>query len=276
LNPTRGDPRGARAAGEITVVCAIRKQAVARPNMSLGLQERQQRAKRRMWVNLLRGAAAAVVVIVCAAFAYLTGYDLAKIDLAKQQRRIDEQQAAIKVLETEKQRLVITAKAAADQVQEWERKYQLGVPNGISKTLFDRMQAKLQSGVPPDRMALFIEQSSKPRSCDPQPEREQLYVRTGIGKAGKFETTFGGHRLTVALNGEPAVNAEGQKEAWFDTAKPITVTLTDPVGQSTELNSVLPLNHQLVVADSEFRLSFAVEEKRRGYALVISARCNFP
>ena len=147
----------------------------------------------------------------------------------------------------------------------------------MSKTLFDQMQAQLQKGVPPDRMALFIAQSSKPRSCDPEPEIIQLYVRTGIGKpGGKFETTFGGHRLTMTLSGEPAVNPEGQKEAWYDTTKPLTVTFTDPVGESSEITGILPLNHQMVVGDSEFQVALAVPEKRRGYVDVTSARCNFP
>ena len=245
--------------------------------MTLGLHERQQRARRRTWWILLIGMITAVVAFLLITFAFQTGRELSKIDIAKLEARIGEQQAAIKKLDGEKLQLVNAAKAAADQVQEWQRKYEIGVPNGMSKTLFDQMQAQLQKGVGPDRMALFIAQSSKPRSCDPEPEIIQLYVRTGIGKpGGKFETTFGGHRLTVTLSGEPAVNAEGQKEAWYDTTKPVTVTFTDPVGESSEVTGTLPLNHQMVVGDSEFQVALAVPEKRRGYVDVKSARCNFP
>jgi hypothetical protein len=245
--------------------------------MSLGLHERQLRARRRTWWFLLIGLITAGVAFLLIAFAFQTGRELSKIDIAKLESHIDDQQAAIRKLEGEKLQLVNAAKAAADQVQDWQRKYEIGVPNGMSKTLFDQMQAQLQKGVPPDRMALFIAQSSKPRSCDPEPEIIQLYVRTGIGKpGGKFETTFGGHRLTMTLSGEPAVNPEGQKEAWYDTTKPLTVTFTDPVGESSEITGILPLNHQMVVGDSEFQVALAVPEKRRGYVDVTSARCNFP
>jgi hypothetical protein len=245
--------------------------------MSLGLHERQLRARRRTWWFLLVGLITGAIGFLLISFAFQTGRELSKIDIAKLDERIVEQQAAIRKLEGEKQQLVNAARAAADQVQEWQRKYEIGVPNGISKTLFDQMQAQLQKGVTSDRMALFIAQSSKPRSCDPEPESIQLYVRTGIGKpGGKFETTFGGHRLTVTLNGEPAVNEDGQKEAWFDTTKPITVTFTDPMGQTSEISGILPLNHQMVVGDSEFQVALAIPEKRRGYADVTSARCNFP
>lgn len=245
--------------------------------MTLGLHERQQKARRRTWWILLIGVIAVLMEFLLVRFAIMTGVELSKIDMARLQTHIDEQQAAIKTLEGEKQQLANAAKAAADQVQDWERKYAIGVPNGISKTLFDQMQVQLQKGVPPDRMALFIDQSSKPRSCDPEPESIQLYVRTGIGKpGGKFETTFGGHRLTVTLNGDPAVNTDGQKEAWYDTEKPVTVTFTDPVGKSWDVNGALPLSHQMVVGDSEFQIAFAIEEKRRGYALVTAKRCNFP
>jgi len=245
--------------------------------MTLGLHERQQKARRRTWWILLIGVIAFLVEILLLRFAVMSGVELSKIDMARLQTHIDEQQATIKALEADKQQLANAAKAADDQVKEWERKYTIGVPNGMSKTLFDQMQAQLQKGVPPDRMGLFIGQASKPRSCDPEPETVQLYVRTGIGKpGGKFETTFGGHRLNVTLNGDPAVNEDGQKEAWYDTEKPITVTFTDPVGESSELSGILPLHQQMVVGDSEFVIDLAVEEKRRGYAQVIAARCNFP
>jgi outer membrane murein-binding lipoprotein Lpp len=245
--------------------------------MSLGLHERQQKARRRTWWILLIGLIAAMVAFLLISYAFQTGRELAKIDIRRLDDRIAELQAAIKTLEGEKQQLANATKAADDRAKEWERKYDLGVPNGISKELFDQMQAQLQKGVPADRMALFIGQASKPRSCDPAPESIQLYVRTGIGKpGGKFETTFGGHRLTVTMNGDPAVNKDGQKEAWFDTEKPITVTFTDPVGQSWDMSGLLPLKRQMVVGDSEFQIDFAIEDKRRGYVAVTSARCNFP
>ena len=245
--------------------------------MSLGLHERQQKARLRTWWILLVVIIAVLFEILLIKFAIMTGVELSKIDIARLDERIVELQTEIKTLEAHKQQLANAAKAADDRSKEWERKYDLGVPNGISKELFDQMQAQLQKGVPPDRMALFIGQASKPRSCDPAPESVQLYVRTGIGKpGGKFETTFGGHRLTVTINGDPAVNKDGQKEAWFDTEKPVTVNFTDPVGTTWDMSGVLPLNRQMVVGDSEFQISFGVEEKRRGYAQITSARCNFP
>jgi hypothetical protein len=247
------------------------------PAMTLGLHEKQRKSRRRTWWILLIGVIALLVEFVQLRFAGMAGYEVAKIDMERLQTHIGEQEAAIRNLEAEKQQLANAAKAADDRAREWERKYDLGVPNGISKELFDQMQAQLQKGVPADRMALFIGQASKPRSCDPAPESIQLYVRTGIGKpGGKFETTFGGHRLTVSINGDPAVNKDGQKEAWFDTEKPVTVNFTDPVGTTWDMSGVLPLNRQMVVGDSEFQISFDVEEKRRGYAQVTSARCNFP
>lgn len=245
--------------------------------MTLGLHERQQKSRRRFWWVLLIGLIIALFQALLLRFFFMTGMELSKIDIARLDDRILELQGTIKTLEAEKQQLANAAKAADDHAKEWERKYELGVPNGVSKELFDQMQAQLQNGVPPDRMGLFIGQASKPRSCDPQPESIQLYVRTGIGKpGGKFETTFGGHRLTVTMNGDPAVNKDGQKEAWFDTEKPITVIFTDPVGQSWDMSGVLPLKRQMVVGDSEFQIDFAIEEKRRGYVAVTSARCNFP
>ena len=245
--------------------------------MTLGLHERQQRAKRRMWWVLLIGVGAAAFVFLAVIFIFQTARELSKIDMEKRDQEIAALNARIQQQEVEKQHLAYQTKAAMDQVEDWKRKYDIGVPNGISKTLFDQMQVQLQKGVPPDRMALFIDQAAKPRSCDPAPENIQLYVRTGIGKpGGKFETTFGGHRLNLALNGDPAVNDDGQKEAWFDTEKPINVTFTDPLGQHSELNGILPLKHQMVVGDSEFQIAIAVEEKRRGYVQVTAARCNFP
>jgi hypothetical protein len=230
-----------------------------------------------MWWVLLVGIGAAAFVFLAVIFLFQTARELSKIDIEKRDQQIAALKGKIQQQEGEKQQLANQTKAAMDQVEEWKRKYELGVPNGVSKTLFDQMQVQLQKGVPPERMALFIDQAAKPRSCDPEPESVQLYVRTGIGKpGGKFETTFGGHRLNVTLNGDPAVNADGQKEAWFDTEKAISVMFTDPLGQHSELSGILPLKHQMVIGDSEFQIAIAVEEKRRGYALVTAARCNFP
>ena len=101
-------------------------------------------------------------------------------------------------------------------------------------------------------------------------------MKTAIGKPGKeASAAFADRKITVTAEGQSAVDANGQKESWFDPTRPITLHFAQLDGTTTETTGVVPLNHQLVVGDSEFR--FAVElDDRKGFAQVTTQRCNFP
>jgi hypothetical protein len=112
--------------------------------------------------------------------------------------------------------------------------------------------------------------------CDDKPETKRVQVKTPIGKTGKDATAvFADHKVTVTADGQPALDNKGQKESWFDPAQPITVHFAPLAGQAIDASGVVPLQHHMVIGDSEFRFSVDVD-KSKGFATVTGERCDFP
>ena len=80
--------------------------------------------------------------------------------------------------------------------------------------------------------------------------------------------------VTVTAAGEPAIDAEGNPEPWFEPARPITVRIALAGAETAELWGLLPLSHSLVVDDSEYL--FGLAAGGRGLVEVSFRRCRFP
>jgi hypothetical protein len=244
--------------------------------MSLGMAERQARARRRVIWTVVKWTAALALVLVAGLFAYETGTSLAEIDVRKKNDKIAELTTQLQTLQTENAGLRAQTTQAQQQAKEWEQRYKTDMPSGDSKALLDLANRKLGEGVDMARLTFLINASSNPRVCDEKPETKHLQVKTPIGKTGKeASTSFADRKITVTADGQPALDDKGQKESWFDPAQPITVHFAPLAGQVVEASGVVPLQHQMVIGDSEFRFSIDVDE-RKGFATVTGERCNFP
>ena len=170
----------------------------------------------------------------------------------------------------------ITERLAQQQAKDWEQRYKADMPAGNSKALLDLANSKLAAGVDIARLTSLINAASNPRVCDDKPETKRVQVKTPIGKAGKEATAaFADHKVTVTADGQPTLDDKGQKESWFDPAQPITVHFAPLAGAAIDASGVVPLQHQMVIGDSEFRFSVDVD-KSKGFATVTGERCNFP
>jgi hypothetical protein len=244
--------------------------------MSLGLADRQARARRRILWGLAKWTVALAMIGLAGLFAYKTGMSLAEIDSQRKNEQIARLTEQTQALQTENAALKATATQAQTQAQQWEQRYKAEVPTGDRKMLLDLATRKLGEGVETARLTFLINAASNSRTCDTEPESKRLLVKTPIGKAGKeASAAFGDRKITVTAEGVPTVNDNGQKESWFDPAQPITVQFAKLDGQAVAATGIVPLQHQMVMGDSEFRFSIVVDEKR-GFALVTSERCNFP
>ncbi len=244
--------------------------------MSLGQADRQARARRRLIWGLVKWTAALILIALAGLFAYRTGTSLAEIDTRRKNQEIARLSAEVQSLQTENSALKATAAQAQQQARDWQQRYTTEVPTGDSKILLDLATNKLNEGIDMARLTFLISAAANPQVCDAETERKRLMVKTPIGKVGKeASAAFAARKITVTADGEPVVNDSGQKEAWFDPAQPITVRFAQLDGQTVTASGVVPLRHQMVLGESEYRFSIDVDE-RRGFAIVTSERCNFP
>jgi hypothetical protein len=240
------------------------------------MAERQARARRRVIWAVVKWAAALALIGLAGLFAYKTGTSLAEIDVRHKNDKIAELTAQLQALQSENAGLRARAAQAQQQTKEAEQRYKAEIPTGDSKALLDLANRKLGEGVDVARLTFLINAASNPRVCDDKPEAKRVQVKTPIGKTGKeASAAFADRKITVTAEGQPALDGKGQKESWFDPAQPITVHFAPLAGQVIDASGVVPLQHQMVIGDSEFRFSIDVDD-RKGFATVTGERCNFP
>lgn len=244
--------------------------------MSLGLNERQAKARRRLLWNIVRWGAALIGVALAGAFAYKVGADLAAIDVRRLEYKVAELETEVDTLTGEIAAHRAVAAQAEKEAQEWQRRYEADMAAGPAKAVLDLAKKQLAEGVSPERLAFLIAAAANPPVCDPEPESKRFRIRTRIGKSGGNDTAiFADKALTVTALGEPTLNEQGQPEAWYDPAQPITVTFAELGGKSSDASGALPLHHAVVVGASEFRFSLVADEKK-GFALATAVRCDLP
>lgn len=244
--------------------------------MSLGMAERQAKARRRVMWAVVKWTAAFALIGLAGLFAYKTGTSLAEIDVRNKNDEIAKLTAEKQMLQTENAGLRARAAQAQQQASAWEQRYKADMPSGDSKALLDLTDRKRAEGVDMARLTFLINAASNPRVCDEKPETKRVQVKTPIGKTGKeASAAFADRKVTVTAEGQPALDGKGQKESWFDPAQPITVHFAPLAGQVIDASGVVPLQHQMVIGDSEFRFSIDVDD-RKGFATVTGERCNFP
>jgi hypothetical protein len=244
--------------------------------MSLGLADRQARVRRQLLWGAVKWTVALAMIGGGLLFAYETGTSLSAIDVQRKDEEIARLTALTQTLQTDNAALKATAAQTHTQGQQWEQRYKSEVPTGDRKLLLDLATRKLNEGVDMARLTFLINAATNARVCDAEPESKRLRVKTPIGKASKeTSAAFADRKITVTADGVPAVNDKGEKESWFDPAQPITVQFAQLDGQTVAATGIMPLQHQMVMGDSEFRFSIDID-KRKGFAVVTSERCNFP
>lgn len=244
--------------------------------MSLGLHDRQARARRRLIWGIVRWAVALALIGLAGLFAYKTGSTLAELDVSRLQAQVADLSATIQTLRNENATLKATVATADQQAKDWQQRYRAEVPTGDAKAVLDLAQKKLAEGVDVARLQFLIGAAANPRVCDAAPESKRFTVRTPIGKPSRESSaTLANKQITVTAEGQPEVNQNGQREAWFDPAQPVTVRFAELGGKTTEATGLLPVQHSLVIGDSEFRFSIVADDKR-GFAVISANRCNYP
>lgn len=244
--------------------------------MSLGLADRQARGRRQLLWGLVKWTALLILLLVAGLFVYQTGLFVGQNDVQRLTAEVAELTGRVESLQIESAGYKARAAQAQQQLEQMEQRHKAEAPSGDAKVLLDLAQQQLKAGVSMERLTSLLNAAATPRVCDPAPESKRFTVRLSGGKAGKDATAaFADRRIVVTAEGAPVVNSEGKKESWYDPQLPVTLHFTLLDGTVKDVTGPLPLLHQVVLADSEFRFSVTADEKK-SYAVITAERCNFP
>lgn len=246
--------------------------------MSLGLREsrtrerRQRRTRFLKWLFLLGCITAGGVAL------YRSGAMVAQGQIRQLQSETTRLSSAVAEVERRNLDLMASTEQAKLAAQEWQRRYDQDVPKGTTQHLYGLVVQQLAAGADEDRLAFLINAASADRSCANDPTTKRFLVATPIpGGADPSvrSVSFADNAITVVGEGEPAVNAAGQPEAWFDPAKPVTLMFARLGGKTSRVTAKLPLHHSVVLGDQEYRFT-ATASDSRGFVNVTADRCTFP
>lgn len=243
--------------------------------MSSGLRESRSHARRQRRKRMAKWLFVAAIFVGLGAFAYQTGSVLAerevvrlRDDLAAKTRTVDE-------LRHENAALRTAADDARRTAAEWHRRYTKDVPTGTRKALLTEVEQQMAAGVKAERLRFLIGAAAHQRACSGQPLTKRFLVRTPIATGPVSAVTFADGAITVTAEGAPALDPQGRPLAVFDPAQPITVRFTALSGAETKATGTLPLQHAMVVNDSEYRFNIT-DGERRGFLQTTADRCDFP
>lgn len=243
--------------------------------MTLGLRESRTLDRRRRRSRLLKWLFLLICVTAGGVALYESGAALAQGEI----RRLQEETSRLSAAAAEAERHNLDLMAAAEQARlearEWQRRYEQDVPKGPPRQLYSLIVEKLAAGVPEDRLAFLIRAAGADQSCANSPATKRFLIHTPVSGSIRQSVSFADNAITVTGEGEPALNAAGHPEAWFDPAKPVTLLFSRLGGKTSRLAATLPLHHSVVLGDHEYRFTVTTGDSR-GFVNVTADRCAFP
>ena len=243
--------------------------------MSLGLSESKNRRRRQRRLRMAKWLFVLAVLFGAGLFAYQTGSWLARQEVIRLEEQIEGLQATIDDLREDKRALETRLEEAKARATNWRERYEAEVPEGTRKELLDLVQTRLEAGVAADRLAFVISEAANERQCDAGPATKRFLVQTPLSTGANGSVSFADGTVTVTAQGASATDAQGNPEAWYDPAEPVTARFTRPGGDASEASGKLPLHHSVVVDGSEHRFTL-VDAEARGFVNVTWERCAYP
>jgi len=241
-------------------------------NYGLGLSEKKKARMRRnrffkfvLYVGILGGAGA---------YGYFEGQAEATLRIAdaREQRNILERENAR--LNDKLRGAMDKQGAALAEARSWRDKFEKEIPEGASLEILELVRKRMDEGLDAIRLMNIIALTQNKSNCDAKPEVKRFIVNTPIFSSPDNSIGLGGGSVTVAGEGQSTLNAEGKPEAWYDPAKPVTITFTKLGGKTEKITGKLPISKSFVFGSDEYR--FNILNGKQSFASISVIRCDFP
>ena len=220
----------------------------------------RRRRRRLLYWRVIRLLLAVIVIAGIGGYAYQIGVSAAQARTEKLEADLMRFQESNLDLHD---RLTLTTKRsgqAESALDELRRRYVEDVPQGVVAELVARVEAQLQAGVEPARLAFLIDAAGS-MSCDGEPVTKRFMPRTPVSTGPVCYVRFG-ERITVTGAGRSVRTAEDLPEAWYDPALPIQLDFRTLDGAVVSIEGVVPLTHNMVVDGREYRFSVVAGAQR--------------
>lgn len=228
----------------------------------------RERARKRLLGNLL------LLTALSATAWYAYGYGEKQM-AARMGQRVDEVTALTKERDDLRQQVVDLQAAAlvSDQkIKELDARYREQIPDDSVGEMVKVLRTKLSMGVSRERMMTLLSAATNPRNCRSR-ETKRFILSTSLVQGRDSAATFASGAVTVSGEGTNALNGSGQKEAWFDADKPVTMKFRAIGGKVSVAEGTLPLTHNIIDDTLEYR--YTIEAGPRGFVAVTGDVCDY-
>ena len=232
--------------------------------------------RRRLFYRWLLLPALALAVLGAA---FWFGREVGGFEQAARVRRLEQQ--LVQMEELGRQANVARAQAeqqladAANKVKAELATISARVPQGDLATLQDLMRARLEEGVPVERLRFLVEQARKERRCNPGTEKRRFSPRLPTEVSPLQTVSFLDNKITISGTGVAAADKNGVLQSWFDPLQPVEIRVLRIGGGIEMIKGTLPTGHSIVADGREYRFGFASSD-RRGVIEVSMEDCAYP
>ena len=241
--------------------------------MSFGLRATRARERRRRRLKFYGWLFIVLAILGLGAYSWYAGRELARRDLQRLETEVAELSARNTSLEAAASQAKQEAETAEKSAQDWQDRYQTDVPTGEGKDIYNSVQALMAAGVDADHIRLLLESARKAQQCEPERESKRFAVASPLTHDPITPVNFDGNNFILSAEGESARLANGDPAAWFDTEKPVTVHVTQPGGEVTDITGVLPLQKSFARGGMEYRFAISYDDIR-GYVRATLEKCS--
>lgn len=211
------------------------------------------------------------------AFGYWLGGQTTANRAVYLQSQLEEQLKIGEQLQSHVTELSAEAQTANTRYEQLQATVAETIPEGPMQDLITILRKQLDEGMDPQRLEFVIRSARPPRNCT-EPETKRFVISTPANTGPDSQIEIADGAIVIKGTGISAANSKGQKEAWYDSSKAVTIEfIVEPGTESARTDKkvkTMPLHHSVVLGNREYR--FTVEEGAQSFARVTFDSCDYP